>query len=275
MNRLRYLQQCFFGLPPQGSAAWLESRRSRLGGSEVAAALGRCKYQSRDKLIASKRAQTRLVNAACTFGTIFERVAKEFLAQEKEWEIHELGAVPSARFPVAYSADGLVVEGEKLVLLEIKCPFRRSSIQTVPAHYLPQVLSGLAILPCDEAAFLQFRFRMCRRSDIGGNRRYNRWIHVESRQRAPDAAPLRWGYLHWDGPDPVIDLGALTKVSQDGVCVVRRRPFAVRWEAQPTETSGFLMGFKLFGWTDNRVPPEKDYLEAHQATLWECFDALQ
>lgn len=274
MEKLIFLQRTWSHLPVQGSDEWLASRRTRIGGSEIASAIGLSPYQKQGDLVASKKENRRLRNAACTFGRIFEPVAKQHIEQALGVVINELGAVPSTRFPMCYSPDGLVVLGDTLKLIEIKCPFRRSKLETVPEHYACQVQAGMNILPCESTLFYQFRFRACRMEDLGMSDKYNRWLHTESYKRCPRSMPLRWGFLHFDADTDQIDLGALTKEDAQKLCTVDRMAPTIQWESRDFPQEGYVLPWKLFDVTEVEIPRDPEFLNRHSEKLWETHRLL-
>lgn len=274
MEKLAFLKTQWAHLPPQGSEEWLQSRRTRIGGSEIASAIGVSPFQMPHELITSKLENKRFKAAPCTFGRIMEPVAKEFIQRHYGWEIHELGAVPSTRFPMCYSPDGLCVDENELKLIEIKCPFRRSKIGNVPDHYRCQVQAGMNILPCEEAYFLQFRFRACKIADLGKSVKYNRWMHTESYKRCPEKKPVAWGYLHFDADTDLIDLGALQKEDVDKLCTVDNMKATLHWESKDMPLEGYVLPWKLFDHSFVRVPRIPLFLDNHCETLWSTHTAL-
>lgn len=275
MDKVKFLKEQYGHLPAQGTDAWRESRRTKVGGSEMAAVLGKSPYIKSDQIIARKKCDFRLDNsAACTFGRVFEDVALHHIEVTEQTKVHHLGAIPSSRFPVVYSPDGVIAKGDDLVLVEIKCPFRRSKIEDVPAHYLCQVLTGMCVLPCVYANFYQFRFRCCRVSDLGPSQRYNRWLHFESRKRCPDKTPLAWGFLHWDEDTDLIDLGALGGDASTQLCFVNGKEFTIHHGDDQLPLSGYVLPWKLFEFTVNRVERQDDFLISHEKELWAVYKRL-
>lgn len=275
MEKLNFLLAQWAHLPPQGSDAWLAARRTRIGGSEIASAIGQSPYEKPADYVAKKRSAHRFTAAACTFGRVMEPVAKRIIEGLLDTVVHELGAVPSTRFPMCYSPDGLLLLNDELKLLEIKCPFRRSRLVEVPKHYLCQVQSGMNILPCESTLFYQFRFRSCRIEDMGTSVKYNRWMHTESYKRCPKIKPLRWGYLHWEADSDLIDLGALGKEDTHNLCVVDRLGTATQhWETTELPDEGYILPWKLFDYTTVDVPRDPDFLERHADRLWDIHRQL-
>ncbi len=274
MHKLNFIVNQWSHLPVQGSQEWLESRRTRIGGSEIASAIGLSPYQKREELVAAKLVPKRFKSAACSFGRAFEPVAKQFIEETDGLDIRELGAVPSTRYPMCYSPDGIFAVGEELVLLEIKCPFRRSDLRRVPEHYKCQVKAGMCILPCEETYFYQFRFRACSLAQLGGGKKYNRWLHVESYKRAPEASPIRWGYIHYDDDTDLIDLGCLNRDNESQLCVIERLDGVCHWERKELPDSGYILPWKLFDVAMEKIPRDPAFLDDHSQVLWEIHKKL-
>lgn len=274
MIRLNYLTEQYAHLPPQGTSEWLENRKTKIGGSEVASVLGQCKYRSRSKLLEDKKTSAWTSNACCVFGNLFEPVAKHVLLKDLEIEVKEMGSVPDTRFPVAYSPDGLFVKDDKLVLLEIKCPFRRYKLDTIPKHYLPQIKTGMCVLPVDSALFVQMRFRICRLGQIGPSQGYNRWCHLESRKRMPDMDPVHWGYIHFPSDCPLADLGSVGKEDIEDLVLFKDKVHTVVYESMDLPTTGVILGWKLFSYTTIDVERDPDFLDEHKEELWSFFNEL-
>lgn len=273
MHKLQFLRDAYGHLPPQGSDAWLQSRKTKIGGSEMATVLSRNPYMKSCKFVESKKTAKWSESAPCTFGRVFEVVAKQHMAQHGV-TIHELGAIPSPRLPVCYSPDGVIVEEDDLVLLEIKCPWRRRKIGTVPDQYMCQIQTGMNILPCDRCYFYQFRFRLCVWEDLGPSVRYNRGIHYEWYKNCPPKKPLRWGYIHWPGKERLEDLGALTADTADNLCVIVKRRMEIHWESTEVPQGGYVLPFKLFDETKLEVDRDQGFLDDCAGSVWDVFKQL-
>ena len=274
MHKLKFLKEQYAHLPAQGTDEWLKSRRTKVGGSEIAAVIGKCPYKKPAALIKQKKECTFIKSAACTFGRVMEDVAKHILAEDEGLDIHELGAIPSSRYPMCYSPDGVVVIGDDLKLIEIKCPFRRSKLDNVPDHYNCQIQAGMNILPCEEALFIQFRIRICTIRQLGHGKKYNRWVHVESYKRCPDKEPTHWGFLHFRSRRPLTDLGALGKDNILSLCKIDRMSFTIHMGSVDFPMNGFVIPFKVFGYTIINVPRDPTFLAKNQDALWNAHKAL-
>lgn len=277
MEQLNFILKNWAELPRQGSEAWFESRRTRIGGSEMAAAIGKSPYQTRHDLVVRKKERKRLRAAACTFGRIFEPVAKTFVEKELGVTVHEVGAIPATRVPVCYSPDGLMVVDEKLKLLEIKCPFRRSRLNIVPDHYLCQVQTGMSVLPCDEAFFYQFRFRACTLAQLGGSVKYNRWLHTESYKRCPEKKPIAFGWIYFRGEFELQDLGKLCKEKQDELCCVDGIEGNIHHgKPGPDDIppAGWVLPWKLFEINKTVVPRDPCFIDKNYELIWDIHKKL-
>ena len=274
MNKLKFLRKQFGHLPKQGTQEWLDSRRTKIGGSEIASALGRCPYRKPGELIETKRNPQLLKSAACTFGRVFEIVTQQIIKDQWGHKLHHLGAIPATRWPLCYSPDGVIVEGDDLVLAEIKCPFRRSKIQQVPEHYLCQVQCGMNILPCNTCNFYQFRFRLCTLQQLGNTVKYNRYLHTESYKRCPETKPLRWGFVHFDADTDLVDLGKLSREHQEKMCCVDNLKATVYYETKDVPHFGYIMPWKLFDLSLVKIKRDDAFLDNCSSTLWEVHDKL-
>lgn len=133
----------------QGSAEWLDYRRSRFNASESAAVLGLNPWQTPYQLWMEKtgKSQTK-PNAAMMRGTELEPLARAAYEQETG-----LVMQPVVLEAGNYSAslDGMTLEGD--LVLEIKCPMRGAQSDLwqsvcagqLPAHYQVQVQHQLMV----------------------------------------------------------------------------------------------------------------------------------
>lgn len=275
MEKIRFLKQQYSHLPAQGTDAWLESRRTKIGGSEVASVIGKSPYMKPYELICKKNSvQKKLKSAACTFGRIFEDVAVHHIEVTTGLKVHHLGAIPSSMYPVCYSPDGVLVVDGKLELIEIKCPFRRSKIETVPDHYNCQIQTGMNVLPCNTTRFYQFRFRACKIEDMGPTAFYNRWLHFEARKRCPPTDPLAWGYLHWAGDHEMVDLGSTPGTDSEKLCIIDGKDYTIHHAEDHFPETGYILPWKLFDVTMVQVDKDPTFLDTHSDVLWATYSQL-
>lgn len=153
MNELNAFKDKYKNLPAQGTPEWLAGRRGYIGGSELACVLGVNPYQSLNEFIVRKAQDVPWQgNSATRWGSIMEQVAVKYV-ERNGWTVHTFGSIECSAIPgTKYSPDGIIVNGNKIRLLEIKCPVSRVSDGTIPTYYIPQVQLGLATFPFVENA---------------------------------------------------------------------------------------------------------------------------
>lgn len=242
--------------PRQRSAAWVAARQLAVGGSEVAALMGRSRYASFADVVASKAGLAGFGGGPATrWGTFFEEVAEKVLALDLGVEVHgtdiSVPAPPGSGLETSHanSPDGYCVVGlsaahgeERLAavagtaagraavaLLEFKCPHRRRPTGTVPRHYLPQLWSGLAVAPLAEfAIYVDAVFRKCPSAAFGPSPEVDAAYHGEAPGRYGGA--VAWGVAAFYAPAGglgdgealagpsagVVDLGAAAAEVFDG-----------------------------------------------------------
>lgn len=218
------------GRPRQRTKKWLQARAASIGGSELAAILGKSPYQSRDDIIKAKAGISpgwSGGNPACWWGTMFESIIERFTELDCNTTLHGTDiSVPApfeghANSPDGYCVVALARGGDGVyrvatteaqhggqaqdckaapanaltvaVLVEFKCPYRRKPKGVVPAHYFPQIWSGLALSPVVQfALFIDAVFRKCSIFDLGPSRLYDYGYHRERNCWRP---PVAWGLI--------------------------------------------------------------------------------
>lgn len=271
MHQLAYLKAKFSNLNKQGTEEWLENRKYAFGGSEIASVLGNNPYESLNKLLDRKISKENVSDDARLWGHLFEPIAKKFIEKERNTEIHDFGSVPHPQYPICYSPDGILVEQDKLVLLEIKNPIWRA-IHYVPNYYLDQVLSGMNIFPVAYCLFAQFMFRRCAIYTDSTSQTYDRFYHKESRTRAPPKSVIAYGYLYWNRDCEFIDLGSVDRIydyvqnhkTPDEIII--NEPFCPK--------RGMCLKWKLFDVNYSIIEPDHNYLKDREEKLWESYKIL-
>lgn len=207
--KLDYLFKYYGQLPSQGTISWLNYRKQRIGGSEI----GKLVYKKKDKKKKYSNIMSDEGRIFTSWGNNFEIVAKKWIEFKERTKIYEIGSIPSSKFPVAYSCDGLIIKENDLWLLEIKCPFMRNITARTPIKkdYKYQIQTGMSILPCDVCMFIEFKFRKCRIYDLPFKTKYDRWFHKESNKRSPVTQPLWYGALWWYDDNPIREMYISTK----------------------------------------------------------------
>ena len=206
----------------QRDASWFAAMGTTVGGSEMAAIMGRSPYADIYSVIANKVAilgGTDNFNGgvACWWGTLFEDVLCAYVAADLGAPVHGddicVRAVPGHRnSPDGYivaqfhrGADGGphlwttdrradVPRRPQIALLEFKCPLSRKPTGRVPGHYLPQLWSGLAVSPMAHLGlFVDAVFRKCAGADLGDSPDYDTAFHTFD--RGTWEQPVAWGLI--------------------------------------------------------------------------------
>lgn len=188
----------------QRSDDWYKLMGSTVGGSELGSILGINPYQKKRDLINNKveilkygHIRNNKADApACWWGTMFESVLMAII--EKEWKTTIYGDDICIQKYEGHrnSPDGICVSknGKKIVLLELKCPYRRIPKDgQMPEYYIPQVLSGLSVVDiAHHGIFIEAVFRICSIFALGVELKYNKRYH---RERAKWCEEKYWGLI--------------------------------------------------------------------------------
>ena len=199
----------------QGSNEWLAGRTYNIGGSEMSVITGENPYSSIDNLVANKLGFSAFSgNIATRWGKLFEYVTQMVSAIVLEIdEIRETGSLDGAVPNQKYSPDGLavikalcsgIIDNEEIttrefciILFEFKSPLNSIPDGTIPAHYLPQVKTGLCSIPItDFAIFINNMFRKCAFEDLNASSKYDTSFHSSDKKKnLPEELPLAFGII--------------------------------------------------------------------------------
>lgn len=134
---------------------WLKVRETRIGGSEASSLIGINKYQSlRDLWRKKKKGITEEIdNEAIRYGNALEPILREMFRVKHptmDVQYEENAILYSKKYEwMSYSADGLIWNGARAGILEIKTSFIRNSEMSnewkerIPDSYYIQILHGL------------------------------------------------------------------------------------------------------------------------------------
>lgn len=134
---------------------WLKARETRIGGSEASSLIGMNKYTSLHDLWERKikGVQSDISNELIEYGNAMEPILREMYRikhQEMEVQYKENTTMYSIENDfMHYSADGLLWDGSRAGILEIKTSFIRNSNMneewkdSIPQTYFCQILWGL------------------------------------------------------------------------------------------------------------------------------------
>lgn len=202
----------------QREEGWYASMGRTVGGSEIAAIMGKSSYSNFYDIVARKikivkkefKMQT---NFACLWGTVFEDVAAEYIKYHFNFEPIGTEITIMNRPGFRYSPDGYIIGGIKKngricwpdenkalidhyapIMLEIKCPSSRDLGPSVPAMYLPQILAGLEFsIPNTVGMFVDCKFRKCALDELNESLHFDRHLHKKNHNGGFKA--VAWGMI--------------------------------------------------------------------------------
>ena len=162
----------------QRSPAWVKARKHTIGASEITALTGASPFDTPASLVRKKLHPPDLSNnVACAWGRLFEPFARAYIEWKHNTQVfgHTISLNLAKTHPlygkVTCSPDGYFQAlDESLVLLEIKCPYKRKiAVNKIPALYRDQVQTGLALSGelVTKGLFVDCCFRMCSLSQLG------------------------------------------------------------------------------------------------------------
>lgn len=208
----------------QRDKEWYALMGKTVGGSEIAAILGKNKYSTIKDVVNSKISMLDGIDPwkggdACWWGIMFEDVIARYVEMDLGSKIYGDTICIQSFKGHRYSPDGYMVvehfrneEGllelhdtsmdvpeEKripsVVLLEFKCPVSRRPTTAVPEQYVPQILSGLSVSSiASSGLFVDAVFRRCSISDLGHNYKYDHMYHKYD-FKVKFNKPLAWGFV--------------------------------------------------------------------------------
>ena len=143
----------------QKSDTWQQRRMHMLTASQVATAIDKNPYDTRDKLIQQYAGVCSKVftgNEATRHGERYEDDAVAIFEKRTGKTVLTFGLVPFFDRKLLYmggSVDGVTACGD---LVEVKCPYRRKPNGDVPKHYVPQLQSLMCGLSLPRAHFVEY-----------------------------------------------------------------------------------------------------------------------
>lgn len=185
-------------VPKQRTPHWYKMRKTTIGGSEMSTITGDNHYDTIASLVAKKIDIGRGFSGdiRTRWGTLFEDVLKEYVEHDLHTTITGTEITTRPDEHVSYSPDGLgvvmvptkvPVEGDpsefitvptpRSCLFEFKCPFNRIPNGSIPAHYLPQVKTGLDLITVvDLGIFCEAVIRRCAWEDLNSTKKHDRGL---------------------------------------------------------------------------------------------------
>lgn len=140
---------------------WLISREKTIGGSEASVLIGENPYQSLHDLWVSKKSRNHeeISNELIDYGNRLEPILRAmFQAKHPDYDVQykeNTTMYSIERNFIHYSADGLIWDGTRPGILEIKTSFIRNQDMSnewknrIPTQYFVQILHGLWVTGFD------------------------------------------------------------------------------------------------------------------------------
>ena len=149
--------------PKQRTEEWHTFRNNRLTASDLATAIDKNPYSTRNKLILSKCGIKEDWNPgpAILHGVKYEDVAIEIYKSRNNVNVVEYGCIPHSKINCfGASPDGIVDYDSENInyigrMLEIKCPSKRPITGFIPKYYFYQVQGQLEVCDLEYCDFLE------------------------------------------------------------------------------------------------------------------------
>ncbi|HKR41011.1 MAG TPA: YqaJ viral recombinase family protein [Paraburkholderia sp.] len=161
---------------PQGTPEWLADRAGRATGSRAkdilakiktgeAAARKNYRTQLVIERLTGQPAESGFINDAMRWGTAQEPFARMAYESKTGNLVSEMGFIYPPDMMTGCSLDGLIEEGDRIGILEVKCPLSATHIEYLtsgglPSEYKPQILHNVYVTGAEFADFVSFDPRM-------------------------------------------------------------------------------------------------------------------
>jgi len=148
----------------QRSDEWYKIRENMITASDWAAALGKNKYSSRNKLLRAKCGEKQdFFGGHMRHGVKYEPVANMIYARRNGVRIIDFGLIQHPEYSfLGASPDGITEDG---IMVEIKCPPKREITGTPPEYYWIQVQGQLEICDLERCDFLECKIEECSKAE--------------------------------------------------------------------------------------------------------------
>lgn len=151
----------------QRSAEWYELRKNRLTASDIAQALNKGKFGTKQQLLIKKAFPDNapfLSNPALQWGVMFEPMAlRSYTQRHHDIKVYEFGLIPHPRLECfGASPDGITEHG---IMLEFKCPLRRKIDGNIPEQYELQMQGQMAVCGLNECDYVECDMQKLYNSD--------------------------------------------------------------------------------------------------------------
>ena len=141
----------------QRSPEWFQLREKRLTASDLAQAMGKGKFGTRQDLLIRKafpNLKPFETAPPLKWGTMFEDMGMRCYQERKDNVfIHEFGLIPNEEIDCfGASPDGITETG---VMVEMKCPYKRKFDGQIPEQYYLQIQGQLATCKLDKCDYVE------------------------------------------------------------------------------------------------------------------------
>lgn len=264
--------------------SWFMKRNQNFGGSELSSILQPRNGVTMEIAIDRKLEGFRHGGINFFFGEIFESIVCKIVFKNKK--IYKIRRVPHDYLPVVISTDGVFVNGDELVMVEIKCPYRRNLYKTLPYFHQPQMLSCLDITGCDRGLFIDARIRRCSLSDLDYNKYHYNDDNLINKIPVEIGCILFYKTKRFQNQIP-IDFGMANnrlllelrtelqsgKIKKKYINLNRTRfPFSLT-KKQKLNLWGFLP-WKFYDYKVFTVYPDNTYLSRYEDEIWTAHKLL-
>ena len=198
----------------QRSEAWFKLRESRLTASDLAQAMNKGKFGTRQDLIVRKAFPTLKpfeTAPPLKWGTMFEDMGMRcYQERNGNVHIHEFGLIPNEEIDCfGASPDGITETG---IMVEMKCPYKRKFDGHVPEQYYLQIQGQLAtckLTQCDyvECYITVFEniteYELCIQSDESHGiilefLKQNEYVYEYSPEKQTPKECIEWAHKRFD-----------------------------------------------------------------------------
>ncbi len=170
------------GNPKQRSEEWIKYRNTRIGGSEMH---NICKLKESNinnfinNFLLNKIEKKKIFILPCEFGNLFENEIHKYTEKRFNTIIYDLEVIEYDKIKaVCYSADGISIINNKIILFEFKCPYSRIPTDKIKYDYECQINTGLNVIrECDKCYYCEGEFKKCKIKDLYNYNEFDKINH--------------------------------------------------------------------------------------------------
>ena len=149
----------------QRTPEWYNERHKMISSSDFATAIGDGKFSSQKDFIIKKCSPLTTTSTfdanheILSWGIKYEPIATNIYGKRNNVVIHEFGLIKHQNPQYNYigaSPDGITENG---IMIEIKCPYRRTIDGSIPTQYYYQIQGQLEVCNLEEADYIECAFK--------------------------------------------------------------------------------------------------------------------